>query len=157
MTDLEKHARQRDDLHRGQASERILHPRQNLVGLAGEHAFAQRFGLPIDTELRAGGDRGIDFVLPTRHGPKTVDVKTTTWDGPRRRMLVEAGKLNAEIYVLAHYCEIAKRARLLGWQWRQVIKTYAPRDTGRGVVNHEIPEYALRHIDDLAEQVCEGV
>jgi hypothetical protein len=113
------------------------------VGLMGEWAFACFCGVMM--KLEPGGDGGVDFELPVVF---TVDVKTS-----RRgdNLLVEAGKVKADIYVLAHYTETDGEgtAALVGWTSQAMVKSYEPYDTGRGVVNHCIPAEKLRPMSEL--------
>jgi hypothetical protein len=113
------------------------------VGLLGEWEFGCFSGqMP---KLKVGGDGGVDFEIPVVY---TVDVKTAR--NPAR-LLVEAGKVKADIYVLAHFTEVEDEAQatLLGWTSAHVVKSYEPVDTGRGVINHAVPADKLRPMDEL--------
>jgi hypothetical protein len=117
------------------------------VGLLGEWEFGCFSGyMP---KLKVGGDGGIDFEIPVVF---SVDVKTAR--NPAR-LLVEAGKVKADIYVLAHYeeSEGEGHARLVGWTSAQVVKSYEPVDTGRGVINHAVPADRLRPMDELSSMM----
>ena len=93
-------------------SHRPLGKDHDAVGLAGEEAFAARYGYRVDHEYAQRGDGGADFA--THAG--SVDVKTYRKPG---HLLVEAGKVHADIYVLARYVDTeggdAPRAAILGW------------------------------------------
>lgn len=127
------------------------------VGLAGEWEFGAFSGLFPKTKV--GGDGGIDFELPVVF---TVDVKTSKKGD---YLLIEEGKVKADIYVLAHYNETATqegdsdsyitsaKTSLLGWAFATHVKSVAARDTGRGIINHAIPVKELRPMDELAKMM----
>ena len=107
---LEQVARDRHKLHEGQASHRPLSTDYQLVGLAGEFAFGQKYFMDVDWTLRPAGDNGTDF----KAWIGNVDVKT--FQKPIH-LLVEVGKARADYYVLGgckatgNVCEV----QLLGW------------------------------------------
>lgn len=109
------------------------------IGLLGEWEFGKLCGLMPKTVV--GGDGGVDFELPV---VLTVDVKTAR--NPKC-LLVEAGKVKADIYVLAHYGEDG--VRLVGWTSAQVVRSKEPIDTGRGVINHLVLASDLRPMAEL--------
>lgn len=113
------------------------------VGLLGEWEFAKFCGLMPRTE--PGGDGGYDFELPVVF---TVDVKTARRSD---RLLVEAGKVKADIYVLAWYMddEDGGECALIGWTSAAVVKAQEPRDSGRGIINHVVEADKLRPMAEL--------
>lgn len=128
------------------------------VGLAGEWEFGRFSGLFPKT--KPGGDGGVDFELPVVF---TVDVKTSRKGD---YLLVEEGKVKADIYVLAKYQDEgggvalepeevwnSGKATLVGWCFALQLKAYQPRDTGRGVINHAVPADALRPMDELKKMM----
>jgi hypothetical protein len=139
-------ARRRNAIFVGLKRNRPLGKDYEEVGLLGEWEFACFCGqMP---KLMVGGDGGWDFEVPVVF---TVDVKTA-----RRadRLLVEAGKVKADIYVLAHFQGEAGEGeaspvQLVGWTSAHVVKSYEPYDTGRGIVNHCVPKDKLRPMDEL--------
>lgn len=141
--DAQEIAGRRTRLHRGDRSQRILSAGHDLVGIAGEIAFADRFGFAVDTTERRRGDKGIDFVTPAG----TVDVKT------RRRavsLLCEVGKPLADLLVLAAYNERLGTAELVGWCDRGMV-LMAPVQTGNfGITNHVVNRSHLRPMCQLA-------
>jgi hypothetical protein len=137
-------AAQREHQHRGNAKTRNLTDDTHLIGLCGELAFSDRFGVPMDTSLRPGGDGGIDFRLPIG----SVDVKTS-----RRQLAntlrVEAGTVKAALYVLASYDSETGNAYLVGWEYGTVLRAIPPRKSTAGVTNHYRAASTLRTIDEL--------
>lgn len=135
-------AKLRHELHKSQGSSRPLSADYEFVGLAGELAFSELFDMPIDLRSLAAGDKGVDF--NTRVG--TVDVKTAR---KAYNMIVEKGKIIADIYVLASYDGKDKAAELLGWEYGEAIKTWPVKDFGYGIFNHYKHVSALKPMSDL--------
>jgi len=96
----------------------------------------------MDLEIRAGGDRGIDFTV----NEITVDVKTAR---KAYNLIVEVGKVHANIYVLAQVNAGITGAELLGWAGSRDINSAPTRAFGHGIVNHYILADKLRPIYDL--------
>jgi len=133
----------REEQHLDHPSHRPLSQGYEDVGIAGEFAFGEFSGLWPDTELKPGGDDGIDFTVALAF---TVDVKTAR---KPYNLIHEEGKPFADIFVLAEYVECGK-AKLLGWEWGEVLREAPVRDFGYGVMNHYIPAGKLRSMASLA-------
>tara|TARA_R110002020_G_scaffold135552_2_gene302713 strand:- start:4939 stop:5433 length:495 start_codon:yes stop_codon:yes gene_type:complete len=114
--------------------------------MAGEAAFAKFCGQEPDTELRPGGDKGVDFTIPLNF---TVDVKTACRP---LGILHEEGKPFADIFVLAGY-EGDGVATLVGWAWGTELKTTTPRNFGHDLINHNISATKLKPMDGMAERL----
>ena len=124
-------------------SHRPLGPDHDAVGLAGEEAFAARYGYKVDREYAQRGDGGADFA--TYAG--SVDVKT--YRKPVH-LLVEQGKVRADFYVLAGYDDEAKEAGLLGWIERASVLAAPVTDIGGfGVQSHAVRREALHGLPSL--------
>lgn len=148
-------------LHKGKKSRRVLSPDYEFVGLAGEWAFANRYGYEVDEHPRPNGDNGRDFVCPSG----VIDVKTSLYK-PQYipTMLVEEGKVKADIYVHA-ICEISstfvdgpgglnRSGRIFtvwlnGWAWSCDVLGHRPDKWPREISNHIIPDHGLRSMGDL--------
>jgi len=143
-------AQQRSGTHVGHKSQRILSSDYNMVGVCGEDAFADEFGLKIDDSIKPAGDKGIDFTLSL---PFTVDVKCAKLPF---NLLLEVGKPVVDIYVLADYNDSFNKelssSILLGWEWGKVLAKSPTKDFGYGVINHYIPAEDLRPISELKER-----
>lgn len=116
------------------------------IGLIGEWEFGKQVGIMPKLEpSKRGGDGGWDFQLPLMF---TVDVKTSRKGD---LLLVEAGKIKADIYVLVKYEEEegCPKATVMGWTWAATVRSVPPADTGRGVVNHAIASTSLRPLSEL--------
>lgn len=131
----------------GKASNRPLSDNYEEVGLMGEWAFAEFSGIMPRLKPGRGGDGGYDFEVPVVF---TVDVKTAR---KADRLLVEAGKVKADIYVLAYYVGDGGDVELVGWCWSTQVKAKEPHDTGRGVINHEVPVGELRRMEELGKMM----
>lgn len=144
---LASEAAARVRLHEGQASNRPLSEDFEFVGLVGEVEFARAYRQPLDLQFRRGGDNGIDFIVPLAF---TLDVKCAR---NAFNLLVEQGKVEADIYVLAQYSDVARRADLLGWEYGATIARAPFKDFGFGIVNHYIPRGALRPMAELGRRI----
>jgi hypothetical protein len=122
----------------------------NLMGLRGEEAFAERFGLQVDLTPRLDGDGHVDMQLTLRTTYK-IDCKAALVP---KDLIVEVGKcFPRTIYVLCRYHEDTDSCTLLGWQWGSVLLKTAPKDYGKGVMNHWWPGNRLRWISELEERL----
>lgn len=134
-------------LHAGQKSNRPLSEGYELVGLVGQIEFARVYHQPVDFERRPAGDGGIDFTVPLAF---TVDVKCARTPN---NLLVEEGKISADLYVLAEYLESEHRAKLLGWEYGLIVAKAPKKDFGYGVINHYIARGKLRDMDELGRRI----
>jgi len=122
-------AKQREQAHAHQASSRPLSEHYELVGLAGEVAFAKEFGFAVRGNLRGRGDGHKDAGLWV--GRLTFDVKAARKPD---RLLREVHKLHGDILILAGYCDETETATLLGWEFDAVMLQWPT-----GVFNKEKP------------------
>jgi hypothetical protein len=142
--DLLRIANQRSRTHVGHASQRVLSEDYNIIGVAGEFAFAEKFNLQVDDSIKPSGDKGVDFILDLSF---TVDVKTARLP---YNLLLEVGKPVVDIYVLAAYKNGS--STLLGWEWGKNLSVAPKKDFGYGVINHYIAASNLRPIEELYER-----
>lgn len=94
------------------------------LGLAGEVAFANYFGLEIDRRENAQGDGGVDFYTPLG----TVDVKTARVPGSPLRFKVTRPR--PDYIWLAYFDEKWEQAWLAGWVSRSELEC-APLEQSR--------------------------
>lgn len=107
---LQAIAQSRHDLHRHHASSRPLSEDYELVGLAGEWAFANMFGTGVDLAARPGGDKGKDFTL--RVGLRVqVYTRLLGADAPAPA----PGESASDVAILASYDPVTGYATLDGW------------------------------------------
>lgn len=140
---LTRHAAARSALHRGHSTQRILAKDYELVGLAGEQAFCDWANIEPDLSLKPKGNGGYQH----RVNGRKVAIKT--YRKPNN-LLVEEGKVRADIYVLALYRDATQDATLLGWATKDEVLAREPYDVGgMGVVSHAIHHTALHEMDDL--------
>jgi len=118
----------------------------NLMGLRGEQAFGERYGIPVNLEPKLGGDGGRDLRVPVR-AVLPVDCKAAVFP---KDLIVEAERTKPwTIYVLCRYLEGEDRCELLGWQWGRILMRSEPKDYGYGVLNHWQPRALIRPMTDL--------
>lgn len=143
---ISEEARQREALHKGQASSRPLSDDYEAVGLFGEFKFGAFSGIMPNLQPKPEGDSGIDFVMLMRF---TLDVKTAR---KPKNLIHEKGKKFVDIYVLASY-EEDKSVKLLGWEWGAKLRKAPTKDFGYGVINHYIPAEKLRPMEELESKM----
>ena len=140
---INRHAKAREYIHKGKRSSRPLSPDYEKVGLAGEAAFAERFKVEVDLTIKPGGSKGINFVI---NGYK-INVMTAR---KANYLLVEPGKVKADVYVLAAYNDLTKDAYLMGWATKEEIEAASISDIGGfGIKSHAIYHTRLSDIDEL--------
>jgi hypothetical protein len=82
------------------------------MGLRGEQAFAERYGLNVDLTPRLNGDGGEDLRLTTKLGTFPVDCKAAL---KPKDLIVDRDYCKPNvIYVLCRYIEAEDRCEL-GW------------------------------------------
>ena len=141
IPDLERVARGRVKIHRGQSTSNPIRQDREYLGISGEHAFHRSTGLALDMTVRRAGDGGHDFVV---HG-QTIDVKCVShvW-----RMLVGTKERRCDIRVLAYFRSLG-RSTLVGWEFDDVVREAPIRPGLNNYVNHAIPVDALRPMAQL--------
>jgi len=158
--EIAREARRRDaSHHEGHRKFRPhLRPNRdsNLVGLRGEAAFAERFGLEVDLTPRLGGDGHKDLTIALKVDDEVrhynVDCKAAV---KPKDLIVETDVCSPlTIYVLCRYHQNEDRCTLIGWQWGAVLMRSTPRDYGYGVINYWCPAQDCRSIDELEERMA---
>jgi hypothetical protein len=145
MYDIRAIADERTRTHISHTSTRALSPDYEYVGVAGEVAFAEEFGLDVDTTPRPYGNGGVDFTLPIG----TVDVKC--YRKPYH-LLREVDKPHADILVLAGFDDSTGGARLIGWEFDNEMVQCPTRDFGYGIVSYYKAAGQLKAISELHER-----
>lgn len=147
LYDIAKHYGDiRTNLHKGQSSQRLISKDSDTVGLLGEILFALKYGYAVDLQERLGGDNGVDFSIALKF---TMDVKTTETLG---NLLVEKGKVKADVYVLTYLHE--NKVEQIGWEWGRNIELVEPKDFGKGIINHYIWHENLKPMSELEKRIC---
>lgn len=127
----------------------------NLMGLRGEQAFAERFGLQVDLTPRLNGDGGRDLEIKLRTDTEGVDTYKVDCKAAiiPKDLIVEVSRcLPKTIYVLCRYIEADDRCDLLGWQWGLVLLCSPPKDYGYGIINFWCPRNELRDLRELEQR-----
>jgi len=150
---IAKIAAERENMHQHDASSRQLTKNTNETGLRGEFAFGEMIGIYPDVERKRNGDDGVDFIIPVF---MKVDVKTRK-ERPGGLsdtfLLVEEGKVTADIYVLAVLSKDESACNCVGWMKKEQILTYPVGDLGTHVVNHQVPALDLHPMDSLVRRI----
>jgi len=94
------------------------------IGLVGELATAQWFGVDVDHEIYQHGDNGIDLNLPILG--KTAVKSTTYKDNPWLRAEVEHDKPSIQSYLLAYVPDLTE-GWLVGFCPRSTVISKRPR------------------------------
>jgi hypothetical protein len=89
-------------------------------GVAGELVLALLYGAPFDSEISESGDDGVDTELELGGETRTVDVKTSTYDGPGQSLMVATHHVSErerqpDAYLRAHVDESLSAVTLQGW------------------------------------------
>lgn len=112
---------------------------KELLGAAGELAFAKAFNLCTDFGVRSGG---ADFFL---HSEKTVDVKTI--DSPTSNLLVRSKSNHYDVYVLIEKIGYIMRGQFVIRGWASGDEVRASPIGERAVGCHCIDRGNLRVVD----------
>ena len=148
-SEIESLAHSREDQKRNYKTSRQWSTEAtNLTGLKGEFAFSLCTGLPVDCELRASGDIGVDFL----YEGITYDVKTTKFSGDDPMLLEMTGKrLIPNVYVLVRVDDWA--ARVVGWASRRQMRGSEVNDLGYGP-RYCFPESRMRELGQNTIPPC---
>jgi hypothetical protein len=142
-------------------SSRPLSSGYERVGVAGEIWLRRFIGAPEVghwTRPEGGGDGGTDLVIRCRMptgNPRNfrVDVKTAR---KPFNLIVEEGKVQADLYILLRYSDEAEACFPVGWEWASVMRRMPTKDFGYGVVNHYRHHTLLRKMDELQSRLIYG-
>lgn len=145
---LRQLSRQRNDIHVGQSTHRPLSNDYELTGIVGEWGFGQEFDLPMDVELRPGGDYGYDYIMPLRgYGDVPHDAKAAI---QAYNLIVETHKLRENmVYVLYAYFPDDPAVISIGWEWGSTLKQSVPREFSHGILDYYVPAGLLRPMQEL--------
>ncbi len=150
---IAKIAARREEMHKHDPSGRQLTNNTHETGLHGEFAFGELTGILPDLKEKRNGDDGVDFIIPVF---MKVDVKTRK-ERPgglsETFLLVEEGKVTADIYVLAVLSKDESVCNCVGWMKKEQILTYPVGDLGTKVVNHQVPALDLHPMDSLVRRI----
>jgi hypothetical protein len=142
------HGNARKDLHNPIKEQPALIQDQDPMGMMGEMYLALLLGHSVDLEQKIEGDGGYDFVVPLKF---TIDVKTTAKTPRSNNLLVEQGKVKADIYVAAMHEN--GMVDLIGWAMKSEVLNAPTKDFGRGLTNHYIDLAKLRPMEELYKRV----
>jgi hypothetical protein len=125
--------------------------KEDIIGIAGEIAFAERYGLKPDLEIRPLGDGHVDFEIES-NGKKilTIDVKTAR---KPYNLLIKKLEMEraADIFVLAKYSEEGK-VDFLGWTTKEIMKGQPIKVfSSLGIENYYLHVSGLKKMELLDE------
>jgi|SRR6056300_316705 len=143
------HGNARKDLHNPIKPQPYLVKDQDPMGMMGEMYLALLLGHSVDLEQKIDGDGGFDFTIPLNF---TVDVKTTDKTPRANNLLVEQGKVRADIYVAAMHEN--GMIDFVGWVMKSEVLAAPTKDFGRGLINHYIDLDNLRPMSELYKRKC---
>lgn len=128
--------------------------RRHFIGLLGEMAFAEYYGLQIDTETYTRTDEGVDFRVRIDtedfgNGTVEVDVKSSPVNDPQ--LFVTKGQVDADYYVLCRIPQDALEAderatiEMLGGATKEMVLSREPvQSDNYGHYYYSVsPEYLL--------------
>jgi hypothetical protein len=124
---------------------------EDTIGVAGELAFAKKYGLEIDDSIRPEGDGHVDFKVNINGNEVTVDVKTAQ---KAYNLLVKEWEIKdcADILVLAERGP-NDEIKFLGWETKDIMKVMPKKIfSSLGIVNYYRHRDKLRpmfQLDDL--------
>jgi len=96
---------------------------EDIMGVAGELAFAMRYNLEVDEEVRPEGDGHVDFWVKINDRMVSIDVKVAR---KPVNLLIKKWEINdmADIAVLGHYKDKGDIAAIefLGWETKDIMR-----------------------------------
>jgi hypothetical protein len=89
-------------------------------GVAGELVLALLYDTPFDADISESGDDGVDTEMELGGEMRTVDIKTSTYDGPGQSLMVATHHVDERArqpgaYLRAHIDESLTSVTLQGW------------------------------------------
>lgn len=141
--------RKRQQSHGKQGTHRLYKDpnAENIVGVAGEIAFAEQFGFTIDEDdlwQRPWGDGGYDFELANG---TTIDVKCA-----RKPvfLLVKETDIQqvADVLVLGKFIDV-DTIKWVGWTFGDMMKHAVMKDFGYRIRSYALPAEDLTSMDRL--------
>lgn len=126
--------------------------KEDIIGVAGEKAFADRYGFKIDDSIRPEGDGHVDFRVEIfengKKVNKTIDVKTAQ---KAYHLLIKVWEIKvcADILILVQY-NSAEDIKLLGWATKEEMQiTKQKTFSNLNILNHFKHRSELRPMADL--------
>lgn len=156
--DEKKIGKMRQDAHPKGTQRYYKDPnKEDTVGVAGEIAFAKRYGLQIDDRILPEGDGHVDFCINFNGREITFDIKTAVL---AFNLLVKEWEIDdcADVLVLARYSpqttqdENEGDIEFIGWASRKKMASQ-PKDvfSSLGICNYYLHFTELKSMDRLDE------
>lgn len=123
--------------------------KEDIIGVAGEYAFANRYGFKVDEVIRPEGDNHVDFKIKVLSDNKyiTFDVKTAT---KAYNLLIKEWEIDkcADVLILADYNN--GDPIFIGWESRKEMKLQPKKVfSSLGIMNYYKPANELQPMDRL--------
>ena len=89
-------------------------------GVAGELVLSALYDAPFDSSVSESGDDGTDTQLELDGELRTVDIKTSTYNGPGQSLMVathhvDERSVTPDVYLRAHIDDSLRAVTLQGW------------------------------------------
>jgi len=129
---------------------------EDEIGILGEGAFEKLTGLPMNREIRRGGDGGRDFSFP--YNGRTISIAISVARIPVYLFMHaehRAGTPRADIWVLGTLAKDMQSVAFLGYQTKSYMLALPPVPcrhpilAAQGRKNHECPRGALKPMQRL--------
>ena len=151
MIDVDSLGKKRQEAH-PQGTPRYYNDpnKEDTIGVAGETAFAKRYGLKVDERILPEGDDHIDFIVKINNFDISIDVKTAQ---KAYNLLIKEWEIKecADILVLAEYNDGI--IKFLGWETKEVMRLMPTKVfSSLGINNfyrHQSKLRLMEHLDEI--------
>jgi hypothetical protein len=128
---------------------------EHILGVKGEMAFSLVTGLPMDLNIYANGDKGIDFMTPFGNSVElvTLDVKGAVTPF---HLLVKSHEIERCAEILVQSRVEGNKVWLIGWEHKCIMERMPTRDFGCGIISYYRHFTLLRPMSQLLELIKMG-
>ena len=124
--------------------------KEHFIGLLGEFAFAERYGLEVDVKIRPKGDNYRDFIVRLNDQKTiTLDVKTSQ---KAQFIFVKEWEIKkcSDILILAKIFYETKEVQFIGWTTKKIM-TQQPKKlfSHLNITSHYLERTKLNPMEDL--------
>ena len=143
--------RKRQNAHLESNSKRYYKDKntEHIIGISGEIAFAKKYNLQPDLEIRPNGDNHIDFKIKVNDKKIiTIDVKTAQ---KAYNLLIKKWEINkcSDLLVLAKF-HSEDNIEFLGWSTKSIMKKQPIKIfSSLGIENYYLPKDKLEKMSVL--------
>jgi hypothetical protein len=148
VNEAEQLGKQRQDAHPKGTKRYYSDPnKEDVIGVAGEIAFANRYDLEVDKRILPEGDGHIDFTVKINGKNRTIDVKTAQLP---YNLFIKEWEINkcADILVLAQHKD--GNIKFLGWETKKVMQKMPKKVfSSLNITNYYKKASELRSMEEL--------